>query len=403
MPQLENDKILGCILKSIIGVISRRTSETYATFMIGNILKELSEKHSFLRYVEIQKNQYAEIFDVVNVQPEINHIDTVEIGKVSKEFIEKISYILGKNAGYYFLREIKEDLPYDFEEILKDLGLDLDVLQLEFTTRIKQSFVKQMQNSDILRYTITVVFEVMDREFGRDISYSIMCELIERLNTDYPVLRYVKINDIRSIQGIDLLTITPEADQEESSRVGGAIQRIIQEINNYYGEQRGGFSIIEKLKNHINADYNFKFAEIGVNLDVIQLRKELVVKHVIKAVINILSQSSTQSYAMLLMNNILRKFEEKFDYLNLIKIDSSRFSEGGDEIDISTEIELIRPSEIGRGIQNIMEDIIKSLGEEAGHHFIDKFKKRLGKAYVLRIEEMGVNLHMIELKQSLIW
>jgi len=50
-----------------------------------------------------------------------------------------------------------------------------------------------------------------------------------------------------------------------------------------------------------------------------------------------------------------------------------------------------------------VEDLTISLGEEAGENFIEIFKKRLGKAYVLRIEEMGVNLHMIELKRNLTW
>ena len=55
MPQIDNDKVLGCILRSIIGVISRRTTEAYATNMVGNIIKELTDKHSFLQYVKIQK------------------------------------------------------------------------------------------------------------------------------------------------------------------------------------------------------------------------------------------------------------------------------------------------------------------------------------------------------------
>jgi hypothetical protein len=63
----------------------------------------------------------------------------------------------------------------------------------------------------------------------------------------------------------------------------------------------------------------------------------------------------------------------------------------------------VRESELGRGLQKIMESLIKSLGDEAGHNFVEKFKKRLGKAYILRIEEIGVNLHMMELRQNLFW
>ena len=74
MPQLDNDKILGRILRSTIGVISRRTSETYANVVIGNAVDELAEKYSFLNYVEMQGSKYTEIFNVVDIKPEINNI-----------------------------------------------------------------------------------------------------------------------------------------------------------------------------------------------------------------------------------------------------------------------------------------------------------------------------------------
>ena len=104
-----------------------------------------------------------------------------------------------------------------------------------------------------------------------------------------------------------------------------------------------------------------------------------------------------------MVDNVLKKFKYEYDYLKLIKIDSKRFSKGLDELIISSDIEYVKPSELGRGIQKIIEDISISLGEEASFNFIERFKERLGKAYVLRIEELGVNLHIIELRQNLNW
>jgi len=34
---------------------------------------------------------------------------------------------------------------------------------------------------------------------------------------------------------------------------------------------------------------------------------------------------------------------------------------------------------------------------------VDKLKFRLGKAYVLKMEEMGVNLHLVQLRQDLVF
>lgn len=403
MPQLDNDEILGRILRSTIGVIGRRTSEAYANVIVGGAIRELSKKYNFLKYVDIQGSQYTEIFDVVTIKPELNGMEVEEVAKATGEFIVKITRSMGKNAGYYFIKEIKEDLPFDYENTVKELGIDFDMLQLEFITEIKQSFRSQLTNVDVLRHSMKILFDILDRESGRDASFSTMVELIGRLSTEYDILRYVKINDIRSIQGVDVVSISQEVNEVEPQRVGATIQKVVQEINTIYGEKRRGFSLIEKLRNSLNPDYIFKLGEIGVNLDVIQLRQELVVKHVFKALINVLSESSTQSYAMLMVDNVIKKFGQDFGFLKLIKIDSKAFSEGLEGIEVSPEIESVKPSELGRGIQKMFEDIVTCLGEDAARHFIDKVKERLGRAYILRIEEMGVNLHMIELKQNLLW
>jgi len=402
MPRFENEEILGRILKSTIGVIRRRTSEAYANVVIGNAIRELSEKHSFLRYVEIQGTRHTELFEVVAIASDLNRVEPQKIGIATKEFLEKITKSMGKNAGYYFIKEIKEDLPYDYEKTIKELGVDLDLLQLEFITEIKRSLKSQLKNSDILKHSIKALFDILDREIGRDYAFSTISEVVKRFRTEYSLLKYVTINDIRSIQNVDLVSVMSNIDELEPTDVGTAIQKIIQEINYLLGEQ-GGFTFIEKLRNSFNEGYIFKLGEMGVNINVLQLSQVLVVQHVLKALIDVLSALSTQSYAVLTIDNVTKKLGDKYEFLKYIKIDSMRYSEGIDAISVPPEIDTVRPSEVGRGIQKIMEEIVMSLGEEAGQHFVEKFKKRLGKAYVLRIEEMGVNLHMIDLRRNLAW
>ena len=104
MPQFKNIAILGRILRTTISVISRRTSDTYANVIIGNAIKDLAKKYNFLDYVKIQGTQYTEVFDIIDIDKEINNVDLKEIGKAANEFLEKITESMGKNAGYYFLR-----------------------------------------------------------------------------------------------------------------------------------------------------------------------------------------------------------------------------------------------------------------------------------------------------------
>lgn len=402
MPQIENKVLLGRLLRSTIGVISRRTSEAYANVVISNAIRDLSEKNLLFKYIEIVDSQFNEVYDVAEIDDKINEVIIEEIGKSTKEFIQRITKSMGKNAGFYFIKEIKEDLPYDYAKSMKEIGVDFDFIQLDFLTKVKQNLQFEIKHSEILKYIITVLYEILEKDEGRNYSYSLISELIDRLSIKYQVLKNIKINDIRSIQGVDIVTINDEADNVETSNVGAGIQKIIQEINNQLNE-KGGFDFVEKLKDQISADYNYKLKEMGVDFNVIKLRQDVVLKHVLKSLIDILSDSSTQSYAILMVNNVLKKYHQKYEFLKTVQIDSLKYSEEGDGILVPPEINSTRGSDLGRSIQRVIEEISKSMGEEPGMNFINKFKKHLGKAYVLRIEELGVNLHMIELRQNLVF
>ncbi len=403
MPQLENKEILEPILKSTINIISRRTSEAYANVIIGNAVKGLEKKYPFLKYVHIKGTQYTEIFDILTIDEEIENTDIKKIGESTKEFIENISKAMGKNAGYFFIKEIKEDLPFTYEQTIKNLGVDLDFLQLEFITEIKDTYKFQIENYDILKTVFKAIFDVLDKNLGRDTAFRLLNEFITRLSIEYPVLKYIKINDIRVFQNIEAVTINKDVNKVQPKKVGASIQKCVQELN-YYIIEKKNFSLIDKLKNALTTDYLFKLEEIDVNFDIIQLKQTLVFKHILKALVDILSESSSERYAILIINNIIRKHEERFNFLKNIQIDKMYYNTkqlAG--VVVPTEIDTVRESDLGRSIQKIIESIIESLGEDASRDFIEKFKERLGKAYILRIEEIGVNLHMIELRQNLMW
>lgn len=402
MPQIENKVLLGRLLRSTIGVISRRTSEAFANVVISNAIRDLSEKYLLFKYIEIVDSQFNEVYDVAEIDDKINEVIIEEIGKSTKEFIQRITKSMGKNAGFYFIKEIKEDLPYDYAKSMKEIGVDFDFLQLDFLTKVKQNLQFGIKHSEILKYIITVSYEILEKDEGRNYSYSLISELIDRLSIKYQVLKNIKINDIRSIQGVDIVTINDEADNVETSNVGAGIQKIIQEINNQLNE-KGGFDFVEKLKDQISVDYNYKLKEMGVDFNVIKLRQDVVLKHVLKSLIDILSDSSTQSYAILMVNNALKKYHQKYEFLKTVQIDRLKYSGEGDGILVPPEINSVRGSDLGRSIQRVIEEISKSMGEELGINIINKFRKHLGKAYVLRIEELGVNLHMIELRQNLVF
>ena len=402
MPQFENSDIFAVLLRSTISIIGRRTSEAYANVVIGKTVKDLEEKYDFLSSIIIQGTRYTEDSELVKIGSDINNIELKEIVNAIKDFFKELIEHMGKDAGYYFIKEIKENIPFHYEKKIRELGVDLDYLQLEFITDMKQTFRLRITNSDLLLYSIRLIFNTLEREFGREKSYLIIFENVGRLKTEYEALKFVNINDIRSIQGVDIVTVDSSINEMEPSTVGGAIQRIIQDMNNTYAIKNGQ-SLVEKMKIQIKPEYKFKLTEIGVNLDVIVLSNELVIKNVIIALVDVLSVASNRSFAIMVIKKVLNEFGNRFIFLRYIKIENDENSEQNENIVVSSEIDSVKQSELGRGIQKMIEHISISLGDQAGPNFIKKFQRRLGKAYVLRIEKMGVNLHMIELKRNLAW
>ena len=401
MRQLENKYMVENIVRAAINVIGRRTSEGYSLIVVSNVTVALSGKYNFFKFVKIRTTQYTEVIEVLSVNDEINNIDEKEIADGIKEFVENITTSMGRDAGYFFIKEVKEELPYSIEKRLDDLGIDLNNMQLEYLAD-KKKYGVDIKNADVMKYVIKALFDILDGEIGRNNAFTTMTGIVERFSTKYEALKYVKMNDIRNISGIDAVSIMSGINSIEPKIVGNVLQKIIQEINNFLKE-KGGPEFVEKINNSLNEKYIFKMEEMGVDLHVVQLRQELIVKHMIKALIDVLGDISSPSYAILMIDGAIRKMEENYEPLKYIKINSTNYSDGYDAVSILPEIETVRTSELGKSLQKMIEKLISTLGEEAGEHFLDKFKNHLGKAYLLRIEEMGVNLHVVELKQNLMW
>ncbi|MCK4825003.1 hypothetical protein KA005_55150, partial [bacterium] len=181
--------------------------------------------------------------------------------------------------------------------------------------------------------------------------------------------------------------------------IGEPIQTIIQEVNKALKE-KGGYAFVDKLKKQLTAEYVYILEQLGVDLHGTSVRQDLILKHVLMALIDVLREATSQSYAVFSVDTMLKKLDERYGYMKYVKIDSTRYSDGIDAVSVPSSIEEVSPIELARAIQKLVERATFSLGEEAGKEFIDRFKERLGKAYLNKIEQMGVNLHMVQLRRD---
>ena len=137
MPQLNNEEIISCLMISVIKVIRRRTSEEYAVVILDKVIKNLREKHYSFNYIEIKKTRYSELADIFDIKQDINFINTIDLAKAINEFFNTIASLIGGDAGYYFIKEVEEELPHEYQLRIKDLDVDLGRIQFDYFTNKK--------------------------------------------------------------------------------------------------------------------------------------------------------------------------------------------------------------------------------------------------------------------------
>ena len=86
------------------------------------------------------------------------------------------------------------------------------------------------------------------------------------------------------------------------------------------------------------------------------------------------------------------------DVLKYIKIDNSQYTQGINAIRIIPEANNVKRYELVRAIRDIIRITEMFLDDNKKTSFIENFKIKLGREYIYEIENLGVNLHFLELK-----
>ena len=129
---IKNSDVIKKVLFSLIYVSTGKTSRDYAWSVMKNITNELIQKHDFLKYVKIkiEKDDKQANFNI-QIDKKIDDIDSTLLGKSIQNYIDFLKIKLGKKAGYFFLQEFKVILGDKYHNIIKQMGVDLRLIDLK--------------------------------------------------------------------------------------------------------------------------------------------------------------------------------------------------------------------------------------------------------------------------------
>ena len=398
---VKNSDITKKLFESMIDVIGRRSSEDYAIIAVSNTLKKLSDKYSFFNYIKIRNISFSEIEDLILIDDLINKIDELKIGNALNDFVSVIVSSTGSNAGFFLIKELKNKIGPNYEMYLKNIGLDFDYLQLNYVVEIKQKDTGEISDEDLLKKTIKAILDILEIGKTRSEAVIILNKTILELKERYDNYKYITIKDVRQSLGGEEVEISKELNNLNSTDVSKLILYLLEEVNKFFIESKD-YLFYDKFKNKFKIEYLVKFEKIGIVLDKKQIKNEAIFREIIKTLISVLSKASTQRYAVFAMNTLLKKLYTKYEFLKYVVINTSNNDEDYYEINIMNNLDEVNNSETRRAIQKLLEEIINSFGDELGNHFIADFRNSLEKDCLNKIENLGVNLHMLELKQELL-
>jgi len=388
-------------IETIIEIIGRKTSEEYAAITVRNILQKLQSTYPFLAEIEVKNARSVEMEEKVTVHERLNDIAPKQLGVALKQFITIIMNSLGKTAGYFFIREAREKMGIEYEMmLLKTIDVDLTLMQSTYIIEKKSVNLLEIHTSDVLRRFLRAFLDALEKQTSKTFAITFLTEQLTKLQQNYQFLTAVSVQNIRYTLGSEEIGVQPQIDSVDQKEVGKAISSILQHTDKELIEL-GRNSIAGDLKSHLTMEYISKLGDMGVTITPYSIGYNAIFIQVIKTLIDVISKTSNENYAIIAVNSFLRKVDTKFEFLKDVNVQPPDDKEGMYHIAISERIDSITETDARRAIQQLLGIALESSGEKKNGEFILQFKGTLEKKYLVKLEEMGVNFHMIELHQAI--
>ena len=131
MVEVTNSDVMRNVLETLINISGRKTSRGHAINTVDIVMKNLKTKYNFLKNIKIKDDRFIEDQETVSVMSDIDKIDSTNMGQALNDIIKTTYSSLGNSAGHFFIKELQRNTGFDHNSVMKDMGVDLGIMQLE--------------------------------------------------------------------------------------------------------------------------------------------------------------------------------------------------------------------------------------------------------------------------------
>ena len=129
--KVDNSELLKDLLTNLVSISGRKTNQRHALFMLESTIEQLKKDYSFLENIDINDNIFDEDIEPITIMKDVDTVSYQKVGPALKDIIVTLTNKLGTDAGHFFLKELSQKLDDKSITVMKDMGVDLYMLQLE--------------------------------------------------------------------------------------------------------------------------------------------------------------------------------------------------------------------------------------------------------------------------------
>jgi len=133
-----------------------------------------------------------------------------------------------------------------------------------------------------------------------------------------------------------------------------------------------------------------------------EIQNSDVIKQTLFSLIYVANSKTSKDYAWSIIKTLLIELRKNHAFLKYIHIDEiENLRNSIEDITVLSDFNKVKPKDIGRAIQNIVDIFKTRMGTKAGYFFISEFKETLGEEYYSILQEMGVDLRLIDMEKKI--
>jgi len=199
IPSVDNYQIAQNVMNTLVKKITRRSNEDNAIKVLRTVIANLENHYDFINYIQIVDNRYNDDFNLFRVDKNINSVPSNFFYNAINDLVKETIVQLEHVADYFFIREYRDSLGSKNEKILKEKGLNLDILQSNYI--LERQHMVIIKNDEVYQHVISTLLRILNKQFTYEKAIITMMSILSNLSKRYDFLNFISLAEIPDHKG----------------------------------------------------------------------------------------------------------------------------------------------------------------------------------------------------------